>query len=78
MLELHCHTSCSDGHLTPAELLAQAAGLGVKVLAVTDHDTMAAYDELWDIAKFFRIQLIPGIEISAEHSHYQFSGFISL
>lgn len=60
MLELHCHTRCSDGSLSPAELLAQASRLGVTVLAVTDHDTMAAYDELWDIAKFFRIQLIPG------------------
>lgn len=68
MLELHCHTRCSDGYLNPAGLLVQAAGLGVKVLSVTDHDTMAAYDELWDLAKFFRIQLIPGIEISAEHT----------
>ncbi len=68
MLELHCHTRCSDGYLSSAELLSQAARLGVKVLAVTDHDTMAAYDELWDIAKYFRIQLIPGIEISSEHS----------
>lgn len=58
MLELHCHTRCSDGYLNPSELLAQAARLGVRVLAVTDHDTMAAYDELWGKA-YVPIDYVP-------------------
>ncbi len=41
MIELHCHTTYSDGSLTPAELVAAAVGAGVRALAITDHDTLS-------------------------------------
>ncbi|MFN2166289.1 MAG: PHP domain-containing protein, partial [Anaerolineae bacterium] len=39
-VDLHCHTTASDGSLAPEKLVARAAGLGIKVLAITDHDTI--------------------------------------
>ncbi|MFP2913740.1 PHP domain-containing protein, partial [Pyxidicoccus sp. 3LFB2] len=41
MIDLHSHTTASDGQYPPAELLSRAAAAGVTVLAVTDHDTVA-------------------------------------
>ena len=38
--DLHTHTTRSDGHLTPVESIARGAALGIKVLAITDHDTI--------------------------------------
>jgi predicted metal-dependent phosphoesterase TrpH len=58
--DLHLHTSASDGALDPATLLAHADDCGVDAVAITDHDTLAAYDNL-DPG---RLQLIPGIELS--------------
>ena len=44
--DLHCHTTASDGVLSPADLVRRAAEKGVEVLAVTDHDTLAGLDEV--------------------------------
>src|SRR4029077_18627081 len=44
VIDLHTHTTASDGRCTPAELVARASGAGVTVLSVTDHDTVAACD----------------------------------
>ncbi|MEM9908174.1 MAG: PHP domain-containing protein, partial [Cyanobacteria bacterium P01_D01_bin.44] len=43
MLELHCHTTYSDGTLTPAQLVQLAVQRGVKALAITDHDTVGGW-----------------------------------
>ena len=61
--DLHTHSSASDGHLSPQALLALAANHGVDVIAITDHDTVNAYDQLTpeDISA---VTLIPGIELS--------------
>jgi predicted metal-dependent phosphoesterase TrpH len=64
-IDLHTHSNCSDGALTPAELLEQAAAAGVKVLALTDHDTVAGLDEAQRSAQVHDIRLVPGVEISA-------------
>lgn len=45
---LHCHSTCSDGRLTPAEIKAQYMAHGYSVVAYTDHDIMLAHDELAD------------------------------
>ncbi|QYO62237.1 PHP domain-containing protein [Leptolyngbya sp. 7M] len=45
MLELHCHTTHSDGTLTPLQLVEAAAAAGVEILAITDHDTMSGWEE---------------------------------
>jgi predicted metal-dependent phosphoesterase TrpH len=44
--DLHCHTTASDGVLSPADLVRRAAEKGVEVLAVTDHDTLDGLDEV--------------------------------
>jgi predicted metal-dependent phosphoesterase TrpH len=64
-IDLHTHSSCSDGSLTPAELVARAASAGVEVLALTDHDTVAGVDAARAAALGTGMQLIPGVEISA-------------
>ena len=42
--DLHMHTTCSDGVLSPEELAREALAAGLSVIAITDHDTLAAYD----------------------------------
>ncbi len=68
MLELHCHTTYSDGTLTPAELAAAAAGSGVRALAITDHDTVSGWDEAFAAADLYGIEIVPGLELSTVHN----------
>lgn len=63
MIDLHLHTTASDGRCTPAELAARATGLGFTIIGVTDHDTVAAVDEVRAAAPTVRV--ISGIEITA-------------
>jgi predicted metal-dependent phosphoesterase TrpH len=65
LIDLHTHTTASDGRRTPADLVAYAAASGVTVLGVTDHDTVAGYAPAAAAAAALRIELVPGIEISA-------------
>jgi predicted metal-dependent phosphoesterase TrpH len=62
-IDLHTHTLASDGQLSPAELLRQAAAAGVNLLAITDHDTIAGVAEL-DTYTAPACTVIPGIELS--------------
>jgi 3',5'-nucleoside bisphosphate phosphatase len=64
-IDLHTHSTCSDGSLTPADLVARAAAAGVEVLALTDHDTVAGLDEAEHSAGVHGRRLVPGVEISA-------------
>jgi 3',5'-nucleoside bisphosphate phosphatase len=64
-IDLHTHSCCSDGSLTPGELVQRAAGSGLHVLALTDHDTVAGLDEALGAAAMAGIRLVPGVEISA-------------
>ena len=64
-IDLHTHSNCSDGSLTPTELVARAAAAGVEVLALTDHDTVAGLEEAEHSAGVHRLRLVPGVEISA-------------
>ena len=65
MIDLHTHTTASDGRCTPAELVARAASAGVTVLSVTDHDTVAACDAAAAACAAAAIRFVPGIEITA-------------
>ena len=69
IIDLHTHTTYSDGSLTPAELIDRAASNGVSVLSIADHDTLGAYenDSIFEQAKKHGIRLIPGVEISAKY-----------
>lgn len=63
-IDLHSHTSCSDGIFSPAELLAHAIASDVNMLAITDHDSIDAFKALDSGTLPFR--LIPGIEFSSQ------------
>ena len=65
-VDLHSHTKCSDGGLTPEELIERAVNFQIDVLAITDHDTTAALDiaKAYIVEKNHPIKLIDGIEIS--------------
>lgn len=65
MIDLHLHTTASDGRLTPTELVAYAAVAGVRILAITDHDTTDGFEEAAAEASRRGVLLIPGIEITA-------------
>jgi predicted metal-dependent phosphoesterase TrpH len=66
-VDLHTHTTRSDGVLEPRTLVRDVAAAGVRVLAITDHDTLAGYRELTDqrISVPAGLELIPGVEINA-------------
>ena len=61
--DLHTHTNCSDGQLTPDQLLAEAVEKGVQLFSITDHDTLAAYRQL-TILPPEGMKLLVGIELS--------------
>lgn len=64
-IDLHIHTTCSDGVLSPKEVIDRAKKNGVSIIAITDHDTINAYqDELYQYAKTKNIRIINGVEIS--------------
>ncbi|KAL5703940.1 3',5'-nucleoside bisphosphate phosphatase [Ranunculus cassubicifolius] len=68
VFELHSHSICSDGFLSPTALVERANRNGVKVLALTDHDTMSGIPEALEAARKFGIKIIPGVEISTIYS----------
>ena len=65
-VDLHSHSSCSDGLDRPAELVRRMAEAGVDALALTDHDTLQGLPEARDEAARLGIELISGVEISAD------------
>ena len=65
MIDLHTHTTASDGRCTPAELVTRATHAGVTVLSVTDHDTVAACDAAQASCADAGIEFVTGIEITA-------------
>ena len=68
IIDLHIHTTCSDGELTPREVIDMAIKNKVSIISITDHDTIGAYEkELFDYAKDNNIKIIPGVEISTKN-----------
>lgn len=64
MIDLHCHSTASDGHLSPTELVTRAAAFGVSTLALTDHDTVSGLAEAAQAAAGHSIDFVNGVEIS--------------
>jgi predicted metal-dependent phosphoesterase TrpH len=64
LIDLHSHTTASDGSLAPEELVTLAKRQGVSVLAVTDHDTVAGLSRAITEGERLGVEIIPGIEIS--------------
>jgi predicted metal-dependent phosphoesterase TrpH len=65
LIDLHTHTTASDGRCSPAELVARASTAGVRVLSVTDHDTVAGCGAAAAACAAAQIEFVPGIEITA-------------
>lgn len=65
MIDLHTHTTASDGLCAPDELVSRAAAAGVTVLSVTDHDTVAGCEPAARAAASAGVAFVPGIEITA-------------
>ena len=66
VIDLHVHSVYSDGSNTPAELVALAEERGLSAMALTDHDTVGGIIPLFDAAKGSSLEVVPGIELSAE------------
>src|SRR5437899_12729449 len=65
-VDLHSHTTASDGALAPRELVKLAARHGVRVLAVTDHDSVSGLPEAIEEAAHHGIEIVPGLDIHCD------------
>lgn len=68
-IDLHTHTTASDGKYTPSQLISKALENDVSYLAITDHDTTAGIEEAINFSKKKNISIIPGIELSTIHNN---------
>ncbi len=68
-VDLHCHSTASDGTFPPAEVVRLAARCGLSGMALTDHDTIGGIAEAAAEAKALGIDFLPGIEVSSEYPH---------
>ncbi len=66
-IDLHIHTTASDGTCTPREVVRLAVEQGLRAIAVTDHDTIVGHGEAMLAAMDYDIELVPGIEISTKY-----------
>ncbi len=63
-IDLHVHTLASDGSDTPADVVRMAAELGLRAVAVTDHDTFAGLPEAIEAGARYGVEVVPGVELS--------------
>lgn len=71
IVDLHVHSTYSDGTFTPQELVTEALHKKLSAFALTDHDTMHGVSELIEAAKPFDIEIIPGVEISCDNEGHE-------
>jgi hypothetical protein len=67
-VDLHLHTTASDGVMSPSEMVRYAKAKGLQAISITDHDTIGGLEEGLAEGERIGFEVIPGIEISAEHS----------
>ena len=67
MIDLHTHTTESDGSYTPEQLVETAVAAGLEALGITDHDTFAGYQKAQERAKVVGLDLVCGVEVSTTH-----------
>lgn len=70
LIDLHTHTTASDGSMTPAELVRHASRIGLAAVAITDHDTVNGVGEALLEGKKLGVEVIPGVEISVDFSKW--------
>ncbi|MCK8817699.1 PHP domain-containing protein [Natroniella sulfidigena] len=66
-IDLHLHTTASDGSFTPTEVVRTAKSMGFSAIAITDHDTLAGLEEGARVAKEEGIEFVPGIELNTDY-----------
>lgn len=67
MIDLHTHSTASDGTMSPTEVLAAARSAGLSTVALTDHDTIAGWEEAVAASTAYGVALVRGIELSCAH-----------
>lgn len=65
-VDMHCHTTASDGLLTPTELVCLAARIGLKGIGITDHDTIQGWKEAEEAGEKYQIEVLKGIELNTD------------
>lgn len=66
-IDMHVHTTASDGTMRPEHVVSLAAMQGLKAIAITDHDTMDGIEEAGKAGELMGVTIIPGIELSADY-----------
>ena len=76
-IDLHAHTTASDGTFSPRELVAHAKEIGLSAIAVSDHDTVAGWSEALEAGEELGVRVVPAIELSVsdEHGKFHLLGF---
>lgn len=69
LIDLHVHSNASDGSLTPTEVADEAMAMGLKAIALTDHDTVDGVAEILEYTKDKDIEVVPGIELSCYYNN---------
>ena len=76
IVDLHAHTTFSDGTSSPSEVVYAYKKAGVQIMSITDHDTLEALPQATELAKKAGILFVPGVEISSrEHDHLHILGY---
>jgi predicted metal-dependent phosphoesterase TrpH len=70
VLDLHTHSTFSDGSDTPAQLAKKAHDLGISAIALTDHDTTLSHDEMSAACASFGLELVTGVEVSLRDTEF--------
>ena len=66
MIDLHCHSTESDGSVTPAGLIDLAVSCGLSAIALTDHDTVSGIDAFLAAGEGRAVRTVPGVEIACQ------------
>jgi predicted metal-dependent phosphoesterase TrpH len=67
MIDLHAHTTASDGTFSPRQLVQLAHEIGLDAVGVTDHDTIAAWPKALKAGQEFGVEVVPGVELSTSY-----------
>lgn len=70
MIDLHIHSTASDGTFSPEETIYAAKKAGLTAISLTDHDSVAGIEQAQKTALQERVELIPGIEFSSKKDHF--------
>ena len=72
MIDLHVHTTASDGQYTPTQIIEKAVQKNIKVIAITDHDTVDGLEEGKNAADEAGITFVPGTELNINYPTGEF------